>query len=175
MELIEVLKNVLGIYNQTDFLNLSVKESLKIDQAIEQLVLLHETTKLRIKSEILKEQDFTKVFVLNNSNYKDLIPLKKLYRDKKGIYVLAFSNGKYYVGQTNNFCRRLDEYFDINNRTYIGHNEEIRHLFREESEIETTIYFMEAEQDRNLLEATYIEKFKANDPLYGYNKTGGNE
>lgn len=175
MEIINQLQNIIKEYNEMDLLNITYKDLLRIEHCIEQLQLNHETAKIRIKSEILKEQDFVKLFVLNKDNYKELIPLKKLYKDKKGIYILSFSNGKVYVGQTNNLCRRLDEYFDINNKVYVGHNDEIRDLFKMDPEIVTTIYFLEAEQDRNLLESTYIEKFKATNPLYGYNKTGGNE
>lgn len=175
MNIIQKLRDIIADYQETDFMTLSYKDMLKIEHYIEELTLTHETTKIRIKSDILKEQDFKKVFELSTDTYKGLIEIKKLYKDKKGIYVLSFSNGKTYVGQTNNFCRRLDEYFDINNKTYIGHNADIRDLFKTEPDIITTIYFLEAEQDRNLLESTYIEKFKSSNPLYGYNKTGGNE
>ena len=173
--LIDDLKKCIETYNTTDFASLSYRDFLHIEHCIEELSLTHEINKIKVKTEILKEQDFKRVFTLSQDNYKDLIEIKKLYKDKKGIYLLSFSNGRIYVGQTNNFCRRLDEYFDINNRTYIGHNEGIRDLFKEDRSVETTIYFLEANEDRNLLESTYIDKFKANDPRYGYNKTGGNE
>lgn len=175
MELLNHLKELLSEYDSTDFLNENYKNILILNHLIDELVLKHNTMQLRLKSNLMKEQDFEKIFELNATNYKDLIELKKLYKDKKGIYILSFSNGKNYVGQTNNMCRRLDEYFDVNNRCYIGHNENIRQLFKEDPNLETTIYFLEAEQDRNFLEATYIDKLKSNDPLYGYNKTGGNE
>ena len=175
MEILKQLKEVISQYDSTDFLNENYKNILILNHLIDELVLKHNTMQLKLKSDLMKEQDFEKIFELNATNYKDLIELKKLYKDKKGIYILSFSNGKNYVGQTNNMCRRLDEYFDINNRCYIGHNEDIRQLFKEDPNLETTIYFLEAEQDRNFLEATYIDKLKSNDPLYGYNKTGGNE
>ena len=173
--LIENLKSIIKQYNKANFLDTPFKDVLQIEHYIEELNILHQTKKLRVKSEVLKEQDFINVFTLSQNNYKDLIEIKKLYKNKKGIYILSFSNGKNYIGQTNNFCRRLDEYFDINNHTYIGHNEDIKELFKQEPDIITTIYFLEAEQDRNLLESTYIEKFQSANPLYGYNKTGGNE
>lgn len=175
MEILKQLKDVISKYDSTDFLNENYKNILILNHLVDELVLKHSTMQLKLKSDLMKEQDFEKIFELNATNYKDLIELKKLYKDKKGIYILSFSNGKNYVGQTNNMCRRLDEYFDINNRCYIGHNEDIRQLFKEDPNLETTIYFLEAEQDRNFLEATYIDKLKSNDPLYGYNKTGGNE
>lgn len=175
MEILKQLKEVISKYDSTDFLNENYKNILILNHLVDELVLKHSTMQLKLKSDLMKEQDFEKIFELNATNYKDLIELKKLYKDKKGIYILSFSNGKNYVGQTNNMCRRLDEYFDINNRCYIGHNEDIRQLFKEDPNLETTIYFLEAEQDRNFLEATYIDKLKSNDPLYGYNKTGGNE
>lgn len=175
MEILKQLKEVISKYDSTDFLNENYKNILILNHLVDELVLKHNTMQLKLKSDLMKEQDFEKIFELNATNYKDLIELKKLYKDKKGIYILSFSNGKNYVGQTNNMCRRLDEYFDINNRCYIGHNEDIRQLFKEDPNLETTIYFLEAEQDRNFLEATYIDKLKSNDPLYGYNKTGGNE
>lgn len=169
------LSQIISAYDNTDFFAANYKEVLILNHLIEKLVLKHNTSQLNLKASLLKEQDFEKIFVLNQSNYKDLVALKKLYKDKKGIYILSFSNGKNYVGQTNNLCRRLDEYFDINNHCYVGHNEDIKLLFKEDPILETTIYFLEAEQDRNFLEATYIEKLKSNDPLYGYNKTGGND
>lgn len=175
MEILKQLKEVISKYDSTDFLNENYKNILILNHLVDELVLKHSTMQLKLKSDLMKEQDFEKIFELNATNYRDLIELKKLYKDKKGIYILSFSNGKNYVGQTNNMCRRLDEYFDINNRCYIGHNEDIRQLFKEDPNLETTIYFLEAEQDRNFLEATYIDKLKSNDPLYGYNKTGGNE
>lgn len=175
MEILKQLKEIISQYDSTDFLNENYKNILILNHLVDELVLKHNTMQLKLKSDLMKEQDFEKIFELNATNYKDLIELKKLYKDKKGIYILSFSNGKNYVGQTNNMCRRLDEYFDINNRCYIGHNEDIRQLFKEDPNLETTIYFLEAEQDRNFLEATYIDKLKSNDPLYGYNKTGGNE
>lgn len=175
MKILKQLKEVISEYDSTDFLNENYKNILILNHLVDELVLKHSTMQLKLKSDLMKEQDFEKIFELNATNYKDLIELKKLYKDKKGIYILSFSNGKNYVGQTNNMCRRLDEYFDINNRCYIGHNEDIRQLFKEDPNLETTIYFLEAEQDRNFLEATYIDKLKSNDPLYGYNKTGGNE
>ena len=175
MEILKQLKEIISKYDSTDFLNENYKNILILNHLVDELVLKHNTMQLKLKSDLMKEQDFEKIFELNATNYKDLIELKKLYKDKKGIYILSFSNGKNYVGQTNNMCRRLDEYFDINNRCYIGHNEDIRQLFKEDPNLETTIYFLEAEQDRNFLEATYIDKLKSNDPLYGYNKTGGNE
>lgn len=175
MEILKQLKDIISKYDSTDFLNENYKNILILNHLVDELVLKHNTMQLKLKSDLMKEQDFEKIFELNATNYKDLIELKKLYKDKKGIYILSFSNGKNYVGQTNNMCRRLDEYFDINNRCYIGHNEDIRQLFKEDPNLETTIYFLEAEQDRNFLEATYIDKLKSNDPLYGYNKTGGNE
>lgn len=175
MEIINKLREIISKYDSTDFLNMNYKDILILNHLVDEFILKHNTTQLRLKSDIMKEQDFKKIFELNSTNYKDLIELKKLYKDKKGIYILSFSNGKNYVGQTNNMCRRLDEYFDINNKCYIGHNEDIRQLFKEEPNLETTIYFLEAEQDRNFLEATYIDKLKSNDPLYGYNKTGGND
>lgn len=173
--LLDNLKNVIKAYSDTDFASMTYRDFLSVEHYVEELSLMHEIIKIRVKADILKEQDFKKIFVLNQSTYKSLIDLKKLYKDKKGIYILSFSNGRNYVGQTNNLCRRLDEYFDINTKTYIGHNEGIRSLFKEDRNVETTIYFLEAEEDRNLLESTYIDKFKSNDPLYGYNKTGGNE
>ena len=175
MEILKQFKEIISQYDSTDFLNENYKNILILNHLVDELVLKHSTMQLKLKSDLMKEQDFEKIFELNATNYKDLIELKKLYKDKKGIYILSFSNGKNYVGQTNNMCRRLDEYFDINNRCYIGHNEDIRQLFKEDPNLETTIYFLEAEQDRNFLEATYIDKLKSNDPLYGYNKTGGNE
>lgn len=175
MEILKQLKEVISKYDSTDFLNENYKNILILNHLVDELVLKHNTMQLKLKSDLMKEQDFEKIFELNATNYRDLIELKKLYKDKKGIYILSFSNGKNYVGQTNNMCRRLDEYFDINNRCYIGHNEDIKQLFKEDPNLETTIYFLEAEQDRNFLEATYIDKLKSNDPLYGYNKTGGNE
>ena len=175
MEILKQFKEIISQYDSTDFLNENYKNILILNHLVDELVLKHNTMQLKLKSDLMKEQDFEKIFELNATNYKDLIELKKLYKDKKGIYILSFSNGKNYVGQTNNMCRRLDEYFDINNRCYIGHNEDIRQLFKEDPNLETTIYFLEAEQDRNFLEATYIDKLKSNDPLYGYNKTGGNE
>lgn len=175
MEILKQLKEIISKYDSTDFLNENYKNILILNHLVDELVLKHNTMQLKLKSDLMKEQDFEKIFELNTTNYKDLIELKKLYKDKKGIYILSFSNGKNYVGQTNNMCRRLDEYFDINNKCYIGHNEDIRQLFKEEPNLETTIYFLEAEQDRNFLEATYIDKLKSNDPLYGYNKTGGND
>ena len=175
MEILKQLKEIISKYDSTDFLNENYKNILILNHLVDELVLKHNTMQLKLKSDLMKEQDFEKIFELNTTNYKDLIELKKLYKDKKGIYILSFSNGKNYVGQTNNMCRRLDEYFDINNKCYVGHNEDIRQLFKEEPNLETTIYFLEAEQDRNFLEATYINKLKSNDPLYGYNKTGGND
>lgn len=174
-KLISRLTEVISLYDNSDFLEESYKNVLILNNLVDKLTLKHSTLQLTLKSSLVKQQDFEKIFVLNKSNYKDLIALKKLYKDKKGIYILSFSNGKNYVGQTNNLCRRLDEYFDINNRCYVGHNEDIKLLFKEDPILETTIYFLEAEQDRNFLEATYIEKLKSNDPLYGYNKTGGND
>lgn len=175
MEILTQLREVISKYDSTDFLNENYKNILTLNHLVDELILKHNTIQLRLKSDIMKEQDFEKIFELNATNYKDLIELKKLYKDKKGIYILSFSNGKNYVGQTNNMCRRLDEYFDINNKCYVGHNEDIRQLFKEEPNLETIIYFLEAGQDRNFLEATYIDKLKSNDPLYGYNKTGGND
>ena len=173
--LVKNLKCLIEEYNKTDFSNLSYQKILQIEHYIEHLSLIHETMKIRLKSESLRNDDFDYLIKLTKNNYKDLISLKQAYKNRKGIYVLHFSNGKCYVGQTNNFCRRLDEYFDINNKCYIGHNEEIKQLFKDDADVEVSIYFLETNQDRNLLEATYIEKFKSNNPLYGYNKTRGNE
>jgi predicted GIY-YIG superfamily endonuclease len=158
-----------------DLNSLTYLEALSLDTAVERLAFAWNIRKLRAKSELLLATEFVKVFSLNSSNYSALIPLKASVKDKKGIYILSFSNGKCYVGQTNNLCRRLDEYFDINRREYKGHNQEIRELFQNDQDLVTDIYFLEAASDLNLLESSYIEKLKANDPTYGYNKTGGNQ
>jgi hypothetical protein len=171
---IDILNSTKNIQN-LDLNTLTYPDAVALGAAIERLAFVWEIRKLRAKSDLLLATEFIKLFKLTASNYQDLIPLKATVKDKKGIYILAFSNGKYYVGQTNNMCRRLDEYFDINKREYKGHNADIRDLFRTDSSLTTEIYFLEAESDLNLLESTYIEKLKANDPLYGYNKTGGNQ
>jgi predicted GIY-YIG superfamily endonuclease len=172
---------VLDIINSTNVLNslnlnaLTFSEALALDTAIERLSMVWDIRKIRAKAEQLINTDFIKLFTLQKETYQDLIPLKARVKNKKGIYILSFSNGKCYVGQTNNMARRLDEYFDINRREYKGHNSEIRELFTIDPELTTEIYFLEAESDLNLLESSYIEKLKANDPIYGYNKTGGNQ
>jgi hypothetical protein len=170
----DILKSIKNI-ETLDLNNLTYVEALSLGTAIDRLAFTWEVRKLRAKSELLLTSEFIKLFTLVTANYQDLIPLKATLKDKKGIYILSFSNGKYYVGQTNNMCRRLDEYFDINKREYKGHNNEIKELFRTDPDLVTEIYFLEADSNLNLLESTYIEKLKANDPTYGYNKTGGNQ
>jgi hypothetical protein len=170
----DIIDNIKDI-EDLDINKLSYVESLSLDAALERLGFMWNIKKIRAKSELVLVTDFIKLFTLKQSNYSDLIKLKASVKNKKGIYILFFSNGKCYVGQTNNMCRRLDEYFDINKKEYKGHNTEIRELFMTDPDLITDIYFLEASSDLNLLESTYIEKFHANDPIYGYNKTGGNQ
>lgn len=158
-----------------DLSNVSYTDAIQLDAIVDRLTLTWTIKKLRTKSEQVINTEFYKLITLKKDNFQDLIPIKATLKNRKGIYVLSFSDGKYYVGQTNNMSRRLDEYFDINRREYKGHNQAIRELFQNDSDLITDIYFLEATSDLNLLESSYIEKLKANDPLYGYNKTGGNQ
>ena len=176
MKLIESLNENLNELNNIDLNSISLLDFETLDYYINKLSLTLDLKRIKLKSNILKNRDFDLIFELTYDNYVDLIELKKLYNGKSGIYILSFSNGKLYVGQTNNLCRRLGEYFDINKRCYIGHNDEIRELLQntKENNITTKIYFKEAYQDLNILESNYIAEFHADDPQYGYNKTGGN-
>ena len=77
MVLIDKLQDIIKEYNEVDLLNLTYKDLLRIEHCIEQLQLNHETTKIRIKSEILKEQDFIKLFVLNSNKIPNPLPVSK--------------------------------------------------------------------------------------------------
>jgi hypothetical protein len=172
--ILDIINNT-KVLNNLDLNTLTFNEALALDTAIERLSMAWNIRKIRAKAEQLINTDFIKLFTLRKETYQDLIPLKAAVKNKKGIYILSFSNGKCYVGQTNNMARRLDEYFDINHRQYKGHNSDIQELFKLDLDLVTDIYFLEAESDLNLLESSYIEKLKSNDPIYGYNKTGGNQ
>lgn len=173
-----IITDIVDITSKIDIIDLktmSYLESLALDAAIEKLKFTWDIRKIRARSDLVLMTNFINIFTLKKDNFQELVSLKTTVKDKKGIYILSFSNGKYYVGQTNNLCRRLDEYFDINKRLYKGHNHDIRELFNTDPDLITNIFFLESESDLNLLESSYIEKLQSNNPIYGYNKTGGNQ
>lgn len=92
---------------------------------------------------------------------------------KGGIYKLNYSNGKIYIGFTNDFKRRISEH-NNNHHEYLPDCDKVIKELGQFTEVE----ILEFIDDFSLLEEReryWIKYYKANDPNIGYNKNeGGN-